>query len=109
MPKDSAPGGVQGEYMVMDDYGDEDEVRCLAFRPCSWSLVLLGSVSYSFAGVAGVDGQNQRETREGHQTAGTGGQTRQRSRRERPHLLQVARAEKPSRQRVNSKASIGLS
>lgn len=37
MPKDSAPGGVQGEYMVMDDYGDEDEVRCPMFRPCSWS------------------------------------------------------------------------
>ncbi|TWW56362.1 inositol 1,4,5-trisphosphate receptor type 3 isoform X1 [Takifugu flavidus] len=26
IPKDSAPGGVQGEYLAMDDYGDEDEV-----------------------------------------------------------------------------------
>lgn len=39
MPKDSAPGGVQGEYMVMDDYGDEDEVRRLAFGPCFCSPV----------------------------------------------------------------------
>lgn len=26
IPKEAAPGGVQGEYMGMDDYGDEDEV-----------------------------------------------------------------------------------
>ncbi|KAM8755409.1 inositol 1,4,5-trisphosphate-gated calcium channel ITPR3 isoform 1-T1 [Acanthopagrus schlegelii] len=26
VPKESPPGGVQGEYLGMDDYGDEDEV-----------------------------------------------------------------------------------
>ncbi|XP_071314903.1 inositol 1,4,5-trisphosphate-gated calcium channel ITPR3 isoform X1 [Trachinotus anak] len=26
VPKEAPPGGVQGEYMGMDDYGDEDEV-----------------------------------------------------------------------------------
>ncbi|XP_022624371.1 inositol 1,4,5-trisphosphate receptor type 3-like, partial [Seriola dumerili] len=26
VPKEAPPGGVQGEYMAMDDYGDEDEV-----------------------------------------------------------------------------------
>ncbi|XP_040008243.1 inositol 1,4,5-trisphosphate receptor type 3 isoform X4 [Xiphias gladius] len=26
VPKDAPPGGVQGEYMGMDDYGDDDEV-----------------------------------------------------------------------------------
>ncbi|MEQ2249727.1 hypothetical protein ILYODFUR_032227 [Ilyodon furcidens] len=26
VPKEASPGGVQGEYMGMDDYGDEDEV-----------------------------------------------------------------------------------
>uniref|UniRef100_UPI003AAEBC2C inositol 1,4,5-trisphosphate-gated calcium channel ITPR3-like n=1 Tax=Centroberyx gerrardi TaxID=166262 RepID=UPI003AAEBC2C len=26
VPKEAAPGGVQGEYLGMDDYGDEDEV-----------------------------------------------------------------------------------
>lgn len=40
-------------------------------------------------GLAGVDGQDQRAAREEHQAAGSGGQTRQRSRRERAHLLPV--------------------
>lgn len=27
VPKEATPGGVQGEYVGMDDYGDEDEVN----------------------------------------------------------------------------------
>lgn len=32
MPKEAPLGGVQGDYVGMDDYGDEDEV-CLSTRP----------------------------------------------------------------------------
>lgn len=118
----------------MDDYGDEDEVSALlsSFVYLIWidrqlqidfwtgffsanvltmfrEFCVFHSLSLSSAGVAGVDGQNQWETREEHQTAGSGGQTRQRSWRERPHLLSVGQTEKSSRRVVNRNANIKLS
>lgn len=43
MPKESPPGGVQGEYLGMDDYGDEDEVDdcIITLSLCLLSVVLI--------------------------------------------------------------------